>query len=76
MPIISDMSGSEITFPEGLVREIALLGLSKEEFAAKAGISDKTLNRAIRGLPLHSKSFGKILIALGARSNGELVRSA
>lgn len=69
----------ELRFVEGeLAREIALLGLSREEFCARAGITDKTLARAIRGQNLYSKTFGKILIALGARPSdpADLVRAS
>ena len=83
MPTIPDMSefegksqAGDLRFVEGeLAREVALLGLSREEFCAKADISDKTLARAIRGQRIQSKTWGKILIALGARP-GQLVKSA
>jgi predicted transcriptional regulator len=86
MPIIPGMSvikgtsqDGELRFSEGeIAREIALLGLSRKEFCERAQITDKTLARAIRGERLHSKSWGKILIGLGARPTdaSELVRTA
>jgi transcriptional regulator with XRE-family HTH domain len=68
-------------FKEGqLEREIAIRGLSQEGFAQRAGVDPATVSRAIRGQRLKPKSFGKILIALGAISpvDGpvELVRAS
>lgn len=55
-----------IGFAQGsLEREIAIRGLSQEAFADRAGIDPATVSRAIRGLRLKPKSFGKILEALG-----------
>jgi predicted transcriptional regulator len=61
------MSEFELSLPKGeLAKQIALRGLTQQEFAAKAGISDSTLLKAIRGGNLRSQNWGKILIALGA----------
>lgn len=54
-------------FSEGqLEREIAIRGLSMEGFADRAGVDPATVYRAVKGQRLKPKSFGKILIALGA----------
>ena len=54
------------TFTAGsLEREIAVRGLTHTAFAEAAGVDFETLTRAMRGKRLHSKTFGKILIALG-----------
>jgi len=60
------MAEFEVKFPKGeLARQIALRGLTQEQFAARAGINPNTLLKALRGQPLRSQSWGKILIALG-----------
>jgi len=59
------MSGFPV-FREGeLIREITIRGLSQEAFAKEAQVDPETVARAIRGERLKSKSFGKILTALG-----------
>lgn len=60
------MSQKPASMYESLARELAIRGLSQEEFAAKAGVDSKTVSRAVRGRRLHTKTFGKILVALGA----------
>lgn len=58
--------GKYPVFTDGeLSREIAIRGLSQEEFAKKAGVDAKTISRAVLGKPIRTKSFGKILIAIG-----------
>ncbi|HEV2036930.1 MAG TPA: helix-turn-helix transcriptional regulator [Candidatus Dormibacteraeota bacterium] len=67
------MSEFSTTFPEGeLAREIALRGLSQQEFAAKAGLDPTTILKGIRGQRLSLKSWGKIRIALGGLPAPEL----
>lgn len=57
---------TNLGFTQGsLEREIAIRGLSQEAFAERAGVDPATVSRAIRGLRLKPKSFGKILTALG-----------
>jgi transcriptional regulator with XRE-family HTH domain len=74
------MQGNLAFTPGGLEREIVIRGLSQEAFADFAGIDPATVSRAIRGQRLKSKSFGKILTALGRipviEGPVELVRSA
>jgi transcriptional regulator with XRE-family HTH domain len=58
---------SEFSFPEGeLTREIALRGLSQQEFAVKADIDRNSVTKAVQGKRLSPRVWGKILIALGA----------
>lgn len=52
-----------------LAREIGILGLSQKEFAAEAGVSEKTVTSAVHGKPLRTKSFGKIHMALARLTN-------
>lgn len=55
------------TFVEGaLDREIRARGMSRQAFALKAGVSFDTITRACRGENLKPKSFGKLVVALGA----------
>jgi DNA-directed RNA polymerase specialized sigma24 family protein len=61
------MSQFRTSYPKGEVaRQIALLGLSQKEFAAKAGVNEDTLRSAIRGKRLQLRTFGRIHIALAA----------
>ncbi len=58
---------SEFSFPAGeLARQIARRGLSQREFAARAQLSKNTIVVANQGGALSAKTWGKILIALGA----------
>lgn len=59
------MTGNLAFEPRSLERELAIRGLSQEGFADRAGVDPATVSRAIRGLRLKPKSFGKILVALG-----------
>lgn len=60
-----DMSSFPASFPEGeLAREIALRGLTQQEFANRAGLAEKTIAKAIRGKQLRGQSWGKIKLAL------------
>jgi transcriptional regulator with XRE-family HTH domain len=64
------------TFREGeLEREIAIRGLSQEEFAIKAGLDVASVRKAIRGKRLRPKTWGKVQIALGALPVPELPAS-
>ena len=61
------MSEFRTSFRKGeLGREIGLRGLSQKDFAAKAGLDEATILKAIQGRRLRPDTFGKILIALGA----------
>lgn len=51
--------------PGSLQREIAVRGLTQGAFAEAAELDIETLARAIKGKRLHTKTFGKILGALG-----------
>lgn len=48
-----------------LPRQIALLGLSQAEFASRAGVNVRTVQRACQGRELRGKSWGLIVRALG-----------
>jgi len=50
---------------DDLAREIGLRGLTQEAFAEAAGVDSKTVSRALNGKRLNTRTFGKILIALG-----------
>jgi hypothetical protein len=74
---IRDMSGLDTRFREGeLAREIALRGLSQEEFAREARLDPATILKAIRGQRLRPKTWGKIQIALGVADPAGVVKSA
>jgi transcriptional regulator with XRE-family HTH domain len=67
------MSKFSPTFREGdLALEIAIRGLSQEEFATKAGLDPASIRKAIRGKRLQPRTWGKIQIALGALPVPEL----
>lgn len=51
--------------PGSLEREIVIRGLSFEAFAQLAELDPATVARAVKGLRLKPKSYGKILSALG-----------
>jgi transcriptional regulator with XRE-family HTH domain len=58
---------SDFSFRAGeLTREIALRGLSQQEFAVKAEIDRNSVTKAVQGRRLSPRVWGKILIALGA----------
>lgn len=60
------MSGFPVFIEGELTRQIAIRGLSIEAFSKRAGVDEKTVSRAIHGQRLKPKSFGKIIVALGA----------
>lgn len=57
--------GRGTSFKSGsLEREIAIRGMTQRAFAEAAGIDIETLSRAMKSKRLHTKTFGKILMAL------------
>ena len=61
-----DMANRPSFAPGSLEREIAIRGLTQAAFAEAARVDTETLTRANQGKRLHTKSFGKILAALGS----------
>lgn len=50
--------------PDSLAREIALRGLSIDDFATRVGVDRETIARAIKGRPLRATTFRDIVTVL------------
>jgi len=58
-----------------MAEDAALLGLNKVEWGKRAGVSDMTVIRFLRGERLRAKTIGKLSRALGRSPARYLVRA-